>query len=119
MRSTFRFGQFVRSRTTRPVSGLLSAGVRRRPAARPDSRAAALQQPRATPGAPGPRPRGQPQRPAQAAPQAAEPQTRRLTIEEAVKLALENNLGIQIARFDPQVEDLTVVAGPGRVVADA
>jgi HAE1 family hydrophobic/amphiphilic exporter-1 len=34
--------------------------------------------------------------------------TRRLTIEEAVKLALENNLGIQIARYDPQVEDLTV-----------
>jgi outer membrane protein len=40
--------------------------------------------------------------------QAAPPQTRRLTIEEAVKLALENNLGIQIARFDPRVEDLTV-----------
>ena len=29
-------------------------------------------------------------------------------MEEAVKLALENNLGIQIARFNPQVEDLTV-----------
>jgi outer membrane protein len=40
--------------------------------------------------------------------QAAAPQTRRLTIEEAVKLALENNLGIQIARYDPQVEDLSV-----------
>jgi HAE1 family hydrophobic/amphiphilic exporter-1 len=36
--------------------------------------------------------------------------TRRLTIEEAVKLALENNLGIRIARFDPQVEDLNVAA---------
>src|SRR5689334_5582991 len=35
-------------------------------------------------------------------------QTRRLTIEEAVKLALENNLGIQIARFDPQVQDTAV-----------
>ncbi len=33
---------------------------------------------------------------------------RRLTIEEAVRLALENNLGIQIARFDPLVEDLGV-----------
>ncbi len=30
-------------------------------------------------------------------------------MEEAVKLGLENNLGIQIARFDPLVEDLTVV----------
>src|SRR5688500_1278633 len=35
-------------------------------------------------------------------------QTRRLTIEEAVKLALENNLGIQIARYNPQVQDLAV-----------
>jgi HAE1 family hydrophobic/amphiphilic exporter-1 len=34
--------------------------------------------------------------------------TRRLTIEEAVKLALEHNLGIQIARYNPQAEDLTV-----------
>jgi HAE1 family hydrophobic/amphiphilic exporter-1 len=39
---------------------------------------------------------------------AAAGQTRRLTIEEAVKLALEHNLGIQIARYDPQVQDLTV-----------
>lgn len=45
---------------------------------------------------------------ARPAPQAAEPQIRRLTIEEAVRLALENNLGIQIARFDPLVEDLGV-----------
>lgn len=35
---------------------------------------------------------------------------RRLTVEEAVRLALENNLGIRIARFGPQVEDLTLVA---------
>jgi HAE1 family hydrophobic/amphiphilic exporter-1 len=34
--------------------------------------------------------------------------TRRLTIEEAVKLALEHNLGIQIARYNPQAQDLTV-----------
>ena len=50
------------------------------------------------------RPGASPQR-AQTAP----PQTRRLTIEEAVKLALENNLGIQIARYDPQVDDYSVV----------
>ena len=36
-------------------------------------------------------------------------ETRRLTIDEAVRLALENNLGIQIARFDPRVQDQTVV----------
>ena len=35
-------------------------------------------------------------------------ETRRLSIDEAVRLALEHNLGIQIARFDPQVQDLTV-----------
>jgi outer membrane protein len=44
-----------------------------------------------------------------ASPQTPAPQTRRLTIEEAVKLALENNLGIQIARYDPQAQDLAVV----------
>lgn len=46
---------------------------------------------------------------AQASPPQAEPQTQRLTMEEAVKLALENNLGIRISRFNPQVEDLTVL----------
>lgn len=46
---------------------------------------------------------------AQPAAQAAEQQTRRMTVEEAVKLALENNLGIQISRFDPLVQDLNVV----------
>ena len=46
---------------------------------------------------------------AQPAAQAAEPQTRRMTVEEAVKLALENNLGIQISRFNPLVQDLNVV----------
>lgn len=35
-------------------------------------------------------------------------QVRRLTVDEAVRLALENNLGIQIARIDPLIEDLTV-----------
>src|SRR5687767_8910508 len=46
---------------------------------------------------------------AQPAAQAAEQQTRRMTVEEAVKLALENNLGIQISRFDPLVQDLNVL----------
>jgi outer membrane protein TolC len=35
---------------------------------------------------------------------------RRLTADEAVKLAIENNLGIQISRLDPQIEDLNVAA---------
>jgi outer membrane protein len=35
-------------------------------------------------------------------------QVRPLTIDEAVRLALDNNLGIQIARFNPQVQDLAV-----------
>jgi outer membrane protein TolC len=44
-----------------------------------------------------------------AAPQAApDGPIRRLTIEEAVRLALEHNLGIQIARYDPQAQDLAV-----------
>ena len=36
-------------------------------------------------------------------------QVRRLTADEAVRLAAENNLGIQIARFDPQLESLNGV----------
>jgi hypothetical protein len=35
---------------------------------------------------------------------------RRLTIDEAVRLAIDNNLGIQIARLQPQVQDLAVAA---------
>jgi outer membrane protein len=34
--------------------------------------------------------------------------TRRLSIDDAVKLALEQNLGIRIQRIDPQVQDLGV-----------
>ena len=34
--------------------------------------------------------------------------TRRLTADDAVRLAAENNLGIQIARYDPQIEDLNI-----------
>jgi outer membrane protein TolC len=40
---------------------------------------------------------------------AAAPQVRRLTADEAVRLAAENNLGIQIARYEPQIEDLSIV----------
>ena len=45
-----------------------------------------------------------------ATPAAQAPQVRRLTDEEAVRLALENNLGIRIARFDPQIQDLNVLS---------
>ena len=38
---------------------------------------------------------------------------RRLTADEAVKLAVENNLGIQISRLDPQIEDLNIAAARG------
>ena len=38
---------------------------------------------------------------------------RRLTADEAVKLAIENNLGIQVSRLDPQIEDLNVAAARG------
>ena len=37
------------------------------------------------------------------------PEVRRLTIQDAVKLALENNLGVQVARIDPQVQDYNIV----------
>jgi outer membrane protein len=43
-------------------------------------------------------------------PAAAAPQVRRLTADEAVRLAVENNLGIQIARVDPRIEDLNVLS---------
>jgi outer membrane protein TolC len=35
-------------------------------------------------------------------------QVRRLTVDEAVRLALDNNLGVQIARINPQLQDLSV-----------
>jgi outer membrane protein TolC len=35
-------------------------------------------------------------------------QVRRISADEAVRLALENNLGIQVARINPQIEDLSV-----------
>lgn len=36
------------------------------------------------------------------------PTTRRITVEEAVKLALEHNLGVQVARVNPQLQDYSV-----------
>jgi outer membrane protein TolC len=33
---------------------------------------------------------------------------RRLTVDDAVRLALENNLGVRVARIDPQIQDLGV-----------
>jgi HAE1 family hydrophobic/amphiphilic exporter-1 len=47
---------------------------------------------------------------AAATPAAQAPQVRRLTDEEAVRLALENNLGIRIARYEPQIQDLNVLS---------
>lgn len=35
-------------------------------------------------------------------------QVRRLTADEAVRLAVEHNLGVQVARYTPQIEDLNV-----------
>ena len=50
---------------------------------------------------------------AQTSPGAQAPQVRRLTVDEAVRLALENNLGIQVAQITPRVEDLNVAAARG------
>jgi outer membrane protein TolC len=36
------------------------------------------------------------------------PQVRRLTVEEAVRAALDTNLGVQVARVDPLIQDLSV-----------
>jgi outer membrane protein TolC len=46
--------------------------------------------------------------PAPAATPAPAGDVRRLTVDEAVRLALEQNLGVQIARLNPQVQDFTV-----------
>src|SRR5919201_460516 len=50
---------------------------------------------------------------AQANPAAQAPQVRRLTVDEAVRLALENNLGIRVAQITPRVEDLNIAAARG------
>jgi outer membrane protein len=41
-------------------------------------------------------------------PQAAAEAVRRLSVDDAVKLALEQNLGIQIERLNPQIQDVAV-----------
>ncbi len=41
-------------------------------------------------------------------PVAADSAIRRLSVEDAVRLALENNLGIQVARVAPQIQDLSL-----------
>ena len=41
------------------------------------------------------------------------PQVRRLTVDEAVRIALESNLGVQIARIDPLIQDLGVAQARG------
>ena len=43
-----------------------------------------------------------------AAVSAREPQIRRLTLDQAVDMALENNLGIRAARLDPPIGDLSI-----------
>ena len=45
---------------------------------------------------------------AAAAPAQAQTPTRRLSVDEAVRLALEQNLGIQIERLNPQIQDIAV-----------
>ena len=45
---------------------------------------------------------------AQAAAQQPTESVRRLSIDDAVRLALEQNLGIQIQRYDPQIQDTAV-----------
>jgi len=39
---------------------------------------------------------------------AAQGDVRRLTVDDAVRLALEHNLGVRVARIDPQIEDLGI-----------
>src|SRR6478752_223322 len=45
---------------------------------------------------------------AQAAAQLQSESVRRLSIDDAVTMALEQNLGIRIQRFDPQIQDTSV-----------
>lgn len=41
------------------------------------------------------------------------PQVRRLSVDEAVRSAIEHNLGVQVARIDPLIEDLGVAVARG------
>jgi outer membrane protein TolC len=40
-------------------------------------------------------------------------EVRRLTVDDAVRLALENNLGIQVAQINPRLEDLSIAEARG------
>jgi len=51
---------------------------------------------------------GQPSVSAQTSAQGASGVVRRLSVDDAVKLALEQNLGIQIDRLNPQIQDISV-----------
>src|ERR1019366_657751 len=48
-----------------------------------------------------------------AAAQSAAPPVRRLSVDEAVRLALEQNLGIQVERFNPRIQDTSVSGARG------
>jgi len=43
-----------------------------------------------------------------AAAQTEAPLVRRLSMDDAVRLALEQNLGIAVERFNPQIEDMSI-----------
>jgi hypothetical protein len=47
--------------------------------------------------------------------QTAAPATLRLTVDEAVKMALENNVDLKADRLDPQISDTRVAAAARRV----
>jgi outer membrane protein TolC len=80
---------------TSSVSAFAQTGQSRLTAT-PASLAAAMQQP----GGAAPRPGDTPQQPGAVA--------RQLSIDDAVRQALEQNLGIRIQRFDPQIQDTNV-----------
>ena len=44
---------------------------------------------------------------------------RRLSVDDAVQLALEQNLGIQVERFNPQIQDMRIAQTRSLVGADA
>jgi outer membrane protein TolC len=64
-----------------------------------------------TPAAPAPAPSAQ--QPLAVPTPAPDALVRRLTADDAVRLALENNLGLQAARFTPQLQDLSLAITRG------
>ena len=53
------------------------------------------------------------QTPTPVPPSQTAPQVRTLTLDDAVRLALENNLGIRVAQIDPRIQDLGIAAAHG------